>query len=214
MAETVFAEVIQGIRPGMTEIGVAWEIEKQLKAHGAEGLSFPTIVASGPNSARPHAIPGKRRFRAGEPILFDWGVRLAGYCSDISRTVVIGRPDDQFMKVYRTVRDAQRKAIQAIRIGRPAKAIDAVARRHIEKMGFKGYFGHGLGHGVGMAIHEAPRVSPLSDARVESGMVFTVEPGIYLPGWGGVRIENMVFIGRNGAEVLNRLGTDRNQIEA
>ncbi len=214
VAETVFAEVIQGIRPGMSEIGVAWEIEKQLKAHGAEGLSFPTIVASGPNSARPHAIPGKRRFRAGEPILFDWGVRLAGYCSDISRTVVIGRPDDQFMKVYRTVRDAQRKAIQAIRIGRHTKAIDAVARRHIEKMGFKGYFGHGLGHGVGMAIHEAPRISPLSDARVESGMVFTVEPGIYLPGWGGVRIENMVFIGRNGAEVLNRLGTDRNQIEA
>ncbi len=214
MAETVFDTVIQTIRPGMTEAGVAWEIEKKLKESGAEGLSFPSIVASGPNSARPHAIPGPRRIQAGEPVLFDWGIRLGGYCSDISRTVVIGKPLDPFEKVYRIVRDAQRRAIDAIRPGVSAKAIDAVARRHIERKGYKGFFGHGLGHGVGLAIHEAPRISPLSDAAAESGMVFTVEPGIYLPGWGGIRIENMVYVGRSGVEVLNRLGTDRFRIEA
>ncbi|MFC1798397.1 aminopeptidase P family protein [Thermodesulfobacteriota bacterium] len=214
IAETSFEKMIRYIRPGMSEMETAWTLEKELRENGAEGLSFPTIVASGPNSALPHAIPGNRKLKSGEPILFDWGVRLGGYCSDISRTIVIGKPDNTFKSVYQTVQDAQKKAIAAVRSGSSTRQVDAVARKHIEKKGFKGRFGHGLGHGVGLAIHEHPRLSPHSDTVISPGMVFTMEPGIYLPGWGGVRIENMVRVHRKGNEVLNRLGTDLMRIEA
>lgn len=214
IAESVFENVVPTIRPGMTEKEAAWLMEKQMRENGAEGLSFPVIVAAGPNSALPHAVPGVRKFKAGQPILFDWGTRLDGYCSDISRTIIIGKPNATFKKVYQTVRDAQRKATDAIKPGMSTQAVDAVARGHIEKKGFKGRFGHGLGHGVGLAIHEQPRLSPLSDHKIKTGMVFTIEPGIYIPRWGGVRIENMVIVRREGAEVLNRLGTDLNIVEA
>jgi Xaa-Pro aminopeptidase len=137
--------------------------------------------------------------------LFDWGARLDGYCSDISRTVVIGEPDDTFKRVFQTVLDAQSRAIDAIKAGVSSRAVDTIARDHIEKQGFGGKFGHGLGHGTGLAIHEAPRLSPLKDTVLEAGMVTTVEPGIYLDDWGGVRLENMVVVREDGAEVLNRL---------
>jgi len=205
LAETAFSECVEKIKPGMTEKELAWIMEKGMREAGAEGLSFPTIVASGPNSALPHAIPGDRRIKTGEPILFDWGARHDGYCSDISRTVVIGEPDDTFKKVFRTVLDAQRQAIDAIKSGVSSRAVDSIARDHIEKQGFGGKFGHGLGHGTGLAIHEAPRLSPLKDTVLESGMVTTVEPGIYLSDWGGVRLENMAVVREDGAEVLNRL---------
>jgi Xaa-Pro aminopeptidase len=205
IAESVFKNVSNQISPGMTEKETAWLIEKGMREAGAEALSFPVIVASGPNSALPHAIPGDRRFKEGEPILFDWGAKLNGYCSDISRTLIIGKPDITFKKIYRTVLEAQRKAIDAIRPGICGKTVDAIARDHIDKMGFKDRFGHGLGHGVGLAIHESPRLSPLKEVALEPGMVFTIEPGIYIPGWGGVRIENMVVVREHGAEVLNRL---------
>jgi len=205
LAETAFSACVEKIKPGMTEKELAWIMEKGMRETGAEGLSFPTIVASGPNSALPHAIPGDRRIRTGEPILFDWGARLDGYCSDISRTVVIGEPDDTFKKVFRTVLDAQRRAVDAIKAGASSRAVDSVARDHIDKQGFGGKFGHGLGHGTGLAIHEAPRLSPLKDTVLEPGMVTTVEPGIYLDNWGGVRLENMVVVREDGAEVLNRL---------
>jgi Xaa-Pro aminopeptidase len=198
----------------MTEMEAAWLMEKGMRENGAEGLSFPVIVAAGPNSALPHAVPGHRRLKPGEPILFDWGTRLGGYCSDISRTIIIGKPDPIFTNVYRTVQDAQRKAIRALKPGLSTKAADAVARWHIENKGFKGRFGHGLGHGVGLAIHEQPRLSPLSDHKIKTGMVFTVEPGIYIPKWGGVRIEDMVVVGRKGAQVLNRLDTGLIKIKA
>lgn len=213
IAELGFEKTLRCIRPGMSEFETAWMLEKKLRENGAEGLSFPTIVASGPNSALPHAIPGKRKLKTGEPVLFDWGVRLGGYCSDISRTVVMGKPSEKFKVVYRTVQVAQQKAIDAVRPGISTRQVDAVARQYIEKKGYKGRFGHGLGHGVGLAIHEQPRLSPLSDTVVAAGMVFTMEPGVYLPGWGGVRIENMIRVGRKGAQVLNRLGTDLMQIE-
>jgi Xaa-Pro aminopeptidase len=205
LAETAFSECVKKIKPGMTEKELAWIMEKGMREAGAEALSFPTIVASGPNSALPHAIPGDRRIRAGEPLLFDWGARLDGYCSDISRTVVIGEPDDTFKKVFRTVLDAQHRAIDAIKAGVSSRAVDSIARDHIEKQGFGGMFGHGLGHGTGLAIHEAPRLSPLKDTVLEAGMVTTVEPGIYLGDWGGVRLENMVVVREDGAEVLNGL---------
>jgi Xaa-Pro aminopeptidase len=208
LAESVFSRVAADLRPGMTEKEAAWSLEKALREAGADGLSFPVIAASGPNSALPHAIPGDRPLQPGEPILFDWGVRLEGYCSDISRTLFMGKPDDTFRKVFQTVREAQEMAIAAIKAGADAKAVDNIARRHIEKMGFKDRFGHGLGHGVGLAIHEQPRLSPLSDKILEAGMVCTVEPGIYLPGWGGVRLENMIVVTSDGAEVLNETAVD------
>jgi Xaa-Pro aminopeptidase len=189
----------------MTEKDIAWRMERIMRESGADGLSFPVIVASGPNAALPHAIPGERKIRASEPILFDWGVRLEGYCSDISRTVVIGTPDTTFENVFRAVLEAQQKAIDAVRDGISSKAVDKVARDHIDSRGFAGKFGHGLGHGTGLAIHELPRLSPVKDMPLKAGMVSTVEPGIYLPDWGGVRLENMIVVRDDGAEILNRL---------
>jgi Xaa-Pro aminopeptidase len=205
IAESVYSDIQGYIKPGITEKEAAWKIEKGLREAGAESVSFPVIVASGPNSALPHAIPSDRKFKKGEPILFDWGAKVDGYCSDISRTIVIGEPDDMFKKVYNTVLEAQSMAIKAIRSGTDSKYIDSVARNHIEKSGFKGRFGHGLGHGTGLSIHEQPRLSPLTNSILESGMVVTIEPGIYIPGWGGVRLENMVVVRKNRAEVLNKL---------
>ena len=205
LAEGVFLSVVANLKTGVTEKEVAWELEKGMRLAGAEGLSFPTIVAAGANSALPHAVPGNRPIGRGEPVLFDWGARLDGYCSDISRTVVFGPPDDTFRKVYETVAEAQGKAIAAIRAGCSTRQVDAIARNHIDKMGYEGKFGHGLGHGTGLAVHEGPRLSPLSDTELLAGMVTTVEPGIYLEGWGGVRLENMVAVGDSGAEVLNGL---------
>lgn len=207
IAESSFDLVVKILKPGMSEKEAAWALEKAMREKGAERLSFPVIVASGPNSALPHAIPTDRKFEVGEPILFDWGAVLDGYCSDISRTVVLGKPDEMFKKVYDTVRYAQKKAIDAIRSGEHSKAIDAIARDHIREQGFKGKFGHGLGHGTGLAIHESPRLSPIKDMVLESGMLVTVEPGVYIPEWGGVRIENQVVVREQHAQVLNTTQT-------
>jgi Xaa-Pro aminopeptidase len=205
LAEKAFERVLTTIKPGMTEKWMAWLLEKEMRESGAETLSFPSIVASGPNSALPHAIPGDRQWMKGEPLLFDWGAMLHGYCSDTSRTIFSGKPDRMFSNVFQTVVDAQKMAIDAIRNGASTRAVDKIARDHIESKGFKGKFGHGLGHGTGLAIHEAPRLSPLKDTVLKTGMLVTVEPGIYIPEWGGVRIENQVVVRDKGAEVLNTL---------
>ncbi|MFH1983087.1 MAG: aminopeptidase P family protein [Pseudomonadota bacterium] len=206
IAEDAFEAALENITPGMTEKAAAWTLEKTMREAGADALSFPIICAVGPNSALPHAIPGGQVITAGAPLLFDWGARYGHYCSDISRTIVIGSPDDMFRKVYRAVREAQLRAIDAIRTGVSSKAVDTIARETIAAAGFAGKFGHGLGHGTGIAVHEAPRLSPLKDTALEAGMIVTVEPGIYLPEWGGVRLENQVVVRDEGAEVLNRLG--------
>lgn len=204
IAESAFKNFVDNVLTlEMTEKQTAWELEKAMRSAGADSLSFPVIAASGPNSALPHAIPSERNLQKGEPILFDWGVKLNGYCSDISRTLIMGKPDNIFKKVYQTVRDAQSMAIDAIKPEVSSKAIDKIARDHIDKMGFKNKFGHGLGHGVGLAVHELPRISPLHNVTLKTGMVFTVEPGIYIPNWGGVRLENMVAVSKDGADVLN-----------
>ncbi len=208
ISEAVFSEVVKKLVPGTTEKAVAWELEKGLKKAGADELSFPVIVASGPNSALPHAVPGDRKIRTSEPILFDWGIRRNGYCSDTSRTVIIGKPDDTFPAVYNAVRNAQELATRTIKPGVSGREVDAIARNHIESAGFGGKFTHGLGHGTGLAIHENPRLGPTSDAVLAPGMICTVEPGIYLPDWGGVRLENQVVVTPNGAEVLTQLGLD------
>jgi Xaa-Pro aminopeptidase len=203
LAEKAFCRVIGTLRPGQTEKQVAWEMEKAMREAGAQGLSFPVIVASGPNSALPHAVPTDRRLAKGEPILFDWGARLNEYCSDTSRTVVLGAPDAHFKKVFDTVVHARDMAIAAIKAGVGGTAVDKVARDHIDQNGFAGKFGHSLGHGTGLAVHEAPRLSPIKDERLEAGMIVTVEPGIYLPGWGGIRMENQVVVRDTDARVLN-----------
>lgn len=172
---------------------------------GADGLSFPVIIASGPNSALPHAIPGDRKIKKNEPVLFDWGAKYNGYCSDTSRTLVIGQPDETFTKLYSILYEAQKRAIDNIRPGVSSREIDAIARSYIKDSGYDKKFGHGLGHGVGIEIHEPPRLSPLKDVSLESGMIVTVEPGIYLQDWGGIRLENMVLVTDNGSEVLNSL---------
>ena len=207
LAEKTFLKVVQTLAPGMTENEAAWALEKGMREAGAEALSFPVIAAAGPNSALPHAVPGDRPIKKGEPLLFDWGARLNGYCSDISRTIVLGEPDETFIKVHQTVLEAQQRAIQAIRAGASTQAIDALARTHIEHQGFKDKFAHSLGHGTGLVVHEAPRLGPVKDFTLVSGMIVTVEPGIYLPGWGGVRIENQVVVEENGARVLNGINT-------
>ncbi|MEW5737192.1 MAG: aminopeptidase P family protein [Thermodesulfobacteriota bacterium] len=205
IAEQAFLKALSVIRPGMTEKQAAWELEKAMREEGADSLSFPVIAAAGENAAMPHAIPGHRVIRAGEPVLFDWGARKNGYCSDISRTVFFGRPDDTFRKVFDAVREAQSRAQEAVRPGAEAKALDHVARSFLDSLGFGDKFGHGLGHGVGLAVHEAPRLSPLSEAILAPGMIATIEPGVYLPGLGGVRLENMVAVTETGARVLNSL---------
>ena len=208
LAEQAFRRVAKRLTPGLTEKAVAWEMERGMREAGAEDLSFPVIVAAGPNSALPHAEPTDRPIAAGEPILFDWGARLDAYCSDTSRTVILGKPDEMFKKVHHTVLEAQRRAIDAISSGASTKAVDAAARDYIHAQGFEGKFGHGTGHGTGLAVHEGPRLSPLKDTTLESGMIVTVEPGVYLSDWGGVRIENQVVVNNQGRDVLNRLSTD------
>ena len=203
LAEKAFSQVLDTIRPGMSERQAAWAMEKAMREAGAQGLSFPVIVASGPNSALPHAVPTDRKLARGEPILFDWGARLDEYCSDTTRTVVIGKPDDRFRKVFETVVMARDIAIAAIKAGASGTQVDKVARDHINQNGFADKFGHSPGHGTGLAVHEAPRLSPIKDDLLKAGMIVTVEPGIYLPDWGGIRMENQVVVREDGAQVLN-----------
>jgi Xaa-Pro aminopeptidase len=207
IAENAFLSVMAELKPGMSEKEAAWRLEKEMRESGADALSFPSIVASGPNSALPHAIPGDRILKEGEPVLFDWGAVLHGYCSDTSRTTILGKAGGDFTNVFNIVVEAQKLAIKAIRGGISSRAVDRIARHHIETMGYKGKFGHGLGHGTGLAVHEAPALSPLKDTILRPGMLVTVEPGIYIAGWGGVRVENQVVVREDGAEVLNNLDT-------
>ncbi len=209
LAENAFEKTLSLIQPGISECEVAWEIEKRMRSQGAQRISFPVIAAFDQNSALPHAVAGKTTLRHNGIILLDWGAKLNHYCSDTTRTFFFFIPDDPFKKIFTIVHDAQRKAIESIRPGVRTREIDAIARNHIESKGFKEFFGHGLGHGVGLAVHEAPSLCPLveRDMEIQKNMVFTVEPGIYLPGWGGVRLENMVRVTDDGVEILNQLET-------
>jgi len=198
----VLGRVIAELEPGQSEREVAWKIETLIREQGAEEASFPPIVASGPNSALPHAIPTERALGEGEPIILDVGAKLDGYCSDMTRTVFLGEPSDNFKEIYMTVREAQVSAFKSVKPGMKTTEADSIARDHIEKAGYGAYFGHSLGHGIGLAPHEIPAVSPLRPKSLQEGMVFTIEPGIYLPGKGGVRLEEMVLLGREGAELL------------
>ena len=197
-----FAEIEALIRPGIPEREVALALEFALKRMGAEEKSFDFIVASGPRGALPHGIAGERRLAAGELVTIDFGGRVAGYHADETVTVALGSPPEELRKVYATVLKSHDLAIAAVRPGMALAEIDRVARDHIDAAGYGDYFGHGLGHGIGLEVHEAPTVSARSKAIAEPGMVVTIEPGIYLPGLGGVRIEDMILVTEDGARVL------------
>jgi len=203
ITEKAFQTVLRRLRPGKTEREVAWALRDLIRKLGGEDIAFEPIVASGPNAALPHAEPTEREIRQGEPILFDFGSKWKGYCSDLSRTVVLGKPSDRFKEVYALVRQAQVTAEKGLKAGMSAAEADGLARSVIEKGGYGKTFKHSLGHGVGLATHELPSLSPVKHEPLQKGMVVTVEPGIYLPGWGGVRLEDMVLILEKKAKVLN-----------
>lgn len=208
LMEGVLQEVLQGDLVGRTELEVARQITRAVEDAGAQGDAFAPIVAAGPSGAEPHAEPGPRVIEAGQPIIFDVGAKVDGYCSDISRSVVAGgldQADERFKEVYAVVRRAQVAAIEGIRPGMTGSEADALAREVIKEAGYGERFGHSLGHGVGLLTHEGPSVSPNSSPKLEPGMVFTIEPGIYLPGWGGIRLEQMVELTQDGCRLLNGL---------
>lgn len=201
--EEVFQEVFEQLSPKQTELDVALLIEQTMRKKGAEAASFESIVASGPNGALPHAVPSAERIRKNQCLTIDMGLILDGYCSDMTRNLVVGKPDKKYKKLHRLVRKAQLAGIKAIRSGATCKEVDKVARDIIAAQGYGKYFGHGLGHGVGLAVHEAPRLSSRSKMKLKPGMIVTVEPGVYIPDWGGIRLENMVVVRKDGCENLN-----------
>jgi Xaa-Pro aminopeptidase len=196
----------RSIKPGVTERDVAGVIETAMRAAGYERLAFDTIVASGPNAALPHYRAGTRVLTAGDLVVLDFGGVLDGYCSDLTRTISVGAPTPDALRLYTAVRDAQQTAIAAVRPGVPATSIDAAARDLLASRGLGQAFGHGTGHGLGLDVHEEPRIGPprshTASVQLEPGMVFTIEPGAYLPGMGGVRIEDDVLVTGDGCEVL------------
>ena len=204
LGDEAFEHVVARMEPGWTEKQVAWEIERYAREHGAEGMSFPTIVGVGPWGAMPHAFPRDEPLREREPIVIDMGVIVDGYCSDMTRTVVLGRPDAQFGNVYEIVLTAQETAEATIEAGMTGEQAHMIAQAIIAEAGHGERFGHGLGHGVGLEVHEHPHVGVTSPDVIEEGMVITVEPGIYIPGWGGVRIEDQGVIEHGKLRVFTR----------
>ena len=196
---------IQGvIRPGVTERRVASELNAFLMAQQVDGLAFDSIVAAGPRGAFAHAKPSDAKIKKGDLVVLDFGVQLDGYNSDMTRTVAAGKPGAEQARMYDAVRRAQAAPLKIARPGVSVAALDRAARKELRAFGLESYFTHGLGHGVGLDVHEIPRVSSLSDARLKTGLVFTVEPGVYLDGIGGVRIEDTVAVTPQGIEILTR----------
>ena len=211
LADAALEQAKAIIRPGITEKEAAWEIEKLLRQEGSEGIAFEIIVASGPNSALPHARPTERTIQSGEPVLIDMGARFNGYCSDLSRTLFFGQADNTLRRIYDIVLRAQTAAIEGVEAGMDAAQADRLARSIIEQAGYGDAFGHGLGHGVGLAVHESPRLGFNSSDSLLDGMVFTIEPGIYLVGQGGIRIEDMAVLENGKARVLTGARKDSPQ---
>ena len=202
ITDRVFSDVLKMVKPGVRERDLALEIESQFRQHGE--VAFDSIVASGENAAKPHAGFSDRKLRKGDALTFDIGCRLRGYCSDMTRTVFVGKAPDELRKVYEIVHEAQRRALETIKPGIAAKAADAAARDYITEKGYGKQFGHSLGHGVGIEVHEMPTLAATSKDTLAVGDIVTVEPGIYLPGIGGVRIEDMAHVTKTGYVNLTR----------
>jgi Xaa-Pro aminopeptidase/Xaa-Pro dipeptidase len=205
IAEKALTDVKNLIKPGIREMEIAVELEYRMRKAGAERISFDTIVATGPNAALPHAMPGNRQIEAGDFVLIDYGAVFNGYHSDQTRMFCVGSPSDRQRKAYQAVLEAHDRAVMAIKAGVSCKEIDGAARSVLEEKGFGKYFSHGTGHGVGLEVHEAPTLSRGKEDRLKTGMVVTVEPGVYFPEEWGIRIEDMVLVGENGCEVLTKM---------
>ncbi len=202
IGDKAFTAILPKIKAGMTELELAAEIEYAMKKNGAEGFSFDTIVASGLNSAKPHHKPSTKKLEEGDFITMDFGCIYQGYCSDMTRTVVLGKASEEQKKVYQTVLAAQLTGLEKIKAGLLGSWVDEAARKVISDAGYGQYFGHSLGHSVGLYIHESPNLSPSEKTVLKPGMIETVEPGIYIEGFGGVRIEDMVIVTEDGCENL------------
>jgi Xaa-Pro aminopeptidase len=203
LGDEAFADVSRRIEPGWTERQVAWEIEKYIREHGGDAVSFDTLVGSGHRGSMPHCFPTDRVLKNGEGIVIDMGVAMDGYMSDLTRTVFLGKPDAEFMRIYDTVLAAQQTAIELVEAGMTGEQAHMLAHQVIDEAGHGEDFGHGLGHGIGMEVHEQPRVGKTSKDVLADGMVFTIEPGIYLEEWGGVRIEDVVVLENGKARVMS-----------
>ena len=209
IADDGFEYLRKTLRPGMTEREAAWELEAHMRTHGADKIAFDLIVGSGPNGAMPHHQSDSRPIQAGEPIVLDLGAQVKGYHSDLTRTICLGRPQDsRFLEIYDVVLRAQEAALHGIRAGMTGIEADRIARDVIEAAGYGDNFGHGLGHGVGLAIHEGPGAGRTTEDAIPAGSTLTIEPGIYLPGWGGVRIEDLTLVGENGVQLVSHAGKE------
>ena len=204
IAEGALEQILKEIRPGMTEKEIAARLNYLMVSAGAEKTAFDTIVASGPNGSMPHAVPGMRKVREGDFITMDFGCVYKGYCSDMTRTVALGRPSDEMRNVYDIVLQAQLAGIAAAKAGVTGAVIDGAARKVIQDAGYGVYFGHSFGHSLGIDIHEAPNAAPGNDKPMPDGAVVSAEPGIYLPGRFGVRIEDVMILRPDGAQVITK----------
>ncbi len=207
VTQKAYQQTIRRLEPGQTEKQIAAELEYHMRRLGADGMAFASIVAADANGSLPHAIPGAAKVKRGGTVLFDWGAVVDGYCGDLTRVVALGRMKPKLREIYRIVLDAHDAAISAVAPGALLSDVDAVARRWIEQAGYGPRFGHSLGHGIGLQVHEQPVLSERSTGTLEPGHVVTIEPGIYLPGVGGVRIEDDVLVTARGHEVLSDLPT-------
>jgi Xaa-Pro aminopeptidase len=203
VGDAAFAAVADRIEPGWTEMRIAWEIEKHARENGAEHLSFPSIVAAGSHGAMPHAMPRDHAIQAGDAVVIDMGVIVDGYCSDLTRTISVGKPSAKFLEIYDIVLTAQRTAEELVRTGMTGEEAHMLAHNVIAEGGYGEHFGHGLGHGVGLLVHEAPRLARNSNDELMDGMVATIEPGIYITGWGGVRIEDQIVFENGKARIMS-----------
>lgn len=204
IADSAFTDILNHIKPGVTEKEIADRLESFMKSKGASGLSFDSIVASGVRSSLPHGVASDKQIEDGDFLTLDFGCIYNGYCSDMTRTIVVGKASDKQKKIYSIVLEAQLKALELVKPGEICKDIDAAARNIIAENGYADYFGHGLGHGVGLQVHELPVLNPLGDIRLQENMVITDEPGIYIPDFGGVRIEDLIVVKQNGPVILSR----------
>jgi Xaa-Pro aminopeptidase len=210
LGDACFSHIVRRLRPGLSEREIAADIEAFLLGNGAEGLAFPTICVSGPNTSLPHGEPGDRRLETGDLLTMDFGAVMEGYCGDMTRTVAIGRASREQRKVYRTVRLAQEAALAAARDGVACSEVDRAARELIERAGYGEFFTHGTGHGVGREVHEKPTLNAKSRETLRENMPVTIEPGIYIPGKFGVRIEDLAIVAKFG--IINLVRSDKNLI--
>jgi Xaa-Pro aminopeptidase len=208
LASAAFEALLPLVKPGVSERELAFELEMLMKKKGADEKAFDFIIASGLRGALPHGRPTERTLSPGEMVTIDFGVCCSGYHSDETVTLAIGKPESRLLEAYEVAKKAHDLAVSAVRPGIDCRALDAIARGYIESCGFGGFFGHGLGHGVGLEIHEKPTISSRSSQIVAEGMIFTIEPGIYIPDLGGVRIEDLVEVTLDGCRVLSKVSKE------